>query len=195
MTEPAAPFLVRDLMTVGVATCTPDTPVADIARLMVDKDLEALVVLDGEEGHALGVVSQDELASAHSRSDLRELKAEDVMRDGVPQVPPEIPLTAAAQIMRDQRVRALFIMHHSAGIEYPAAVLTYRHLLRYLAARNPEELRDLGIRAERESPLEVFLRRRDAARDAARNTARDAGHNTARDAAQNAARNQQKREP
>lgn len=163
--QPGLPQLVRELMTVGVATCPPDTLVIDLARLMLEKDLEAVVVLDPLEGHALGVVGQDELVQAYSRVDVRQLKAEDVMRDGVPQVPPEIPLAVATQIMQDQRVRALFIMHHSGGIEYPAGVISYRHMLRYLAAREGEDLKDLGINAERQSPMEIFLQRREAARN------------------------------
>ncbi|HEX7972880.1 MAG TPA: CBS domain-containing protein [Anaerolineales bacterium] len=165
MTEnSSSPQLVRDLMTVGVATCSPETPIVDIARILLDKGLDALVVLDQGEGHALGMVSQDDLARAYTRPDARQLKAEDVMSDGVPQVPPEIPLAAAAQIMRDQGVRALFIMHHAAGIEYPAAVISYRHLLRHLAAQDGEDLRDLGIQAARQSPLDVFIQRREEAR-------------------------------
>jgi CBS-domain-containing membrane protein len=143
------PELVRDLMTVGVSTCPPDTLVVDIARLMLEKGLEAVVVLDPEEGHALGVVSQTELARAYARPDVRDLTAEQVMRDDVPQAPPDIPLAVAAQLMQDQNTRALFLMHHAGGVIYPAGVITYAHLLRHLAARDAEELRDLGIGAER----------------------------------------------
>ena len=53
----------------------------------------------------------------------------------VPRVPPDIPLKTAAQIMQDQGVRVLFLTHHAGGIEYPAAYITYKHLLRHLAAR------------------------------------------------------------
>jgi len=168
MTDNPSPKLVRDLMSVGVATCPPDALLADIVRLMLEKNLEALVVLDPEEdGHALGVITQDEIVKAYARSEPSSLKASDVMRDGVPQVPPEIPLVAAAQIMLDMKVRALFMMHHSAGIEYPAAFITYRHLLRHFIAASDEDLKDLGLSAERQSPLEIFIQRRDAARKAA----------------------------
>ncbi|MEW5985740.1 MAG: CBS domain-containing protein [Chloroflexota bacterium] len=155
--------LVRDLMSVGVATCPPATPLKAVAHLLLDKELEGVVVLD-EQGHALGVVTQEELVEAYSQGEYQGLTAADVMQDGVPQVPPDIPLTTAAQIMRDRRVRVLFLMHHAGGIEYPAAVLTYHHLLRHLAAENNEELQDLGIRAAREGPLETFIKRRDEAR-------------------------------
>jgi len=152
---------VRDLMTVGVETCTPETPLMEIARAMLLNQLDEVVVL--EEGNALGVVGQKELVQAYIREDFDQLVAEDVMREGIPQVPPDIPLTAAAQVMLDLDVRTLFLMHQSAGIEYPAALITFRHLLRHMTAENLDELRDLGIRAERKSPLETFIERRNAA--------------------------------
>jgi CBS domain-containing protein len=155
-------LLVRDLMTVGAITCAPDTPLADLARLVLDKNLEAVVILD--EGNAVGAVDQDDLVRAYARQDAWSLKAEDIMQEEVPEVPPDIPMIAAAQRMQDEGKRAVFLMHYSAGIGYPAGLLTYRHVLRHLAARSPEELRDLGIQAQRQSPLEAFIQRRDSAR-------------------------------
>lgn len=157
------PRLVRDLMTVGVTTCPVNTPVEEVARTLLTKELEGVALLD-ERGHAVGVVTRDELARAYSRGQLAGLTAEEIMRDGVPQVPPDIPLNVAVQIMQDLGVRILYMMHHAGGIEYPAAVLTYRHLLRHIAAEDESELADLGIKAEREPPLESFIRRRDEAR-------------------------------
>ena len=160
--------LVRDLMTVGVPTCPPHTPIVDLTRLMLEKNWEAVIVLEGEEGHAIGVVSQDELIKAYEREDARSLMVEDVMRESVPQIPPDIPLTAAAQIMQDKGVRVLFLMHHAGGIGYPAAMISYQHFLRHLIAQDSDDLHDLGIHAERQSPLEAFIQKRDAARRQAR---------------------------
>jgi predicted transcriptional regulator len=157
------PKLVRDLMSVGVLTCPPHTAVTELARLFLEKEVEAVIVLD-DQGHAVGTVSRDELVRAYAHGDYEELTVEAIMRDGVVQAPPDIPLTAAAQIMQDHGVRVLFLMHHAGGIEYPAAWLTYTHFLRHMAAGNEEELRDLGIKAEREPPLVTFMRRRDEAR-------------------------------
>jgi len=158
------PQLVRDLMTVGVETCSPDTPVVDLAGRLLEKGIEEVVVL--ADGHALGVVGQEELVRAFARStleDVKSLRASDVLREGVPQVPPNIPLTAAVEIMLDQGVRTLFLMHHAGGIEYPAAQISYRHYLRVIAAHGNEDLRDLGILAQRRSPLDTFVQRRDEA--------------------------------
>lgn len=154
------PKLIRDLMTVGVVTCDPNTPATTIAEAILERDLEAVVVLD-EEGHALGMVGQEELVAAYSRDNYTELTAEDVMRDGVPQIPPDIPITVGAQLMQDQGTRVFFLMHHAGGIEYPAAVISYRHFLHHMAMKDPADLKDLGIYAERQAPLDSFIERRE----------------------------------
>lgn len=161
--KPSSPKLVRDLMTVGVLTCSLETPIVELTRILLERELEGAVVLD-DRGHAAGVVSRDDLVRAYAEDDYQALTAEEVMHADVPQVPPDIPLSAAAKIMQDQNRRIVFMMHHAGGIEYPAAMLSYNHLLRQLAAEDEADLSDLGIKADRESPLEAFIRRRDEAR-------------------------------
>ena len=155
-------MLVRDLMAVGVPTCALDDSVVELTRWFLEKDIEGAVVLD-DNGHGAGVVTHDELVKAYAKGGYELLTAQDVMRADVPTVPPDIPLTAAAQIMQDMKTRIIYMTHHAGGIEYPAAYLTYKHLLRHLAAEDGAELKDLGIKAEREAPLETFFRRRDEA--------------------------------
>ncbi len=140
----------------------PETPAADIARLLLERDLEGVVVLD-IEGHAVGVVTRTELAAAFAQGKTNDAYAEDIMHAGVPQIPPDIPLEAAVSLMLDEGQRVYFLMHHAAGVLYPAAMISFTHILRVLAARNADELRDLGIKAERESPIETFIKKREAA--------------------------------
>lgn len=170
-----SPRLVRDLMSVGVPTCSPETPIVDLTRLLLERGVEAIVVLD-EQGHAPGIVSRDDLVRVYAQTEAGKppetLTAGEVMQPGVPQAPPDIPLTAAAQIMQDQGVRVLYMMHHAGGIAYPAAMLTYKHLLRHLAMESEADLSDLGIKAQREAPLETFIRRRDEARQRAEKSGR-----------------------
>ncbi len=158
----SSPTLVRDLMSVGVPTCALDDSVVELTRWFLEKDIEGAVVLD-DNGHGAGVVTHDELVKAYAKGGYELLTAQDVMRADVPTVPPDIPLTAVAQIMQDMKTRIIYMTHHAGGIEYPAAYLTYKHLLRHLAAEDGAELKDLGIKAEREAPLETFFRRRDEA--------------------------------
>ncbi|MEW6285295.1 MAG: CBS domain-containing protein [Chloroflexota bacterium] len=157
------PLLVRDLMTVGVPTCKWNSPIRDIARFLLEHHVEAMCVLDAE-GHSIGVVGEQELVAAYGREELDTLTAEDIMSEGVPELNPDLPLTAAAQMMKDRGIRIAYMMHNSAGIIYPAAYISYRHILRHIAARDEKDLKDLGLAAERKSPLEQFIERRDEAR-------------------------------
>jgi ribosomal protein S25 len=86
------------------------------------------------------------------------------MSEGVPELGADIPLTVAAQMMKDKGIRIAYMMHNSAGIIYPAAFISYRHILRHMAAKDDSELKDLGLAAERKSPIEQFIARRDEAR-------------------------------
>jgi CBS domain-containing protein len=150
-------------MTVGVPTCKTDSPIVDIARFLVEQNAEEMVVL-GSEGEGVGIVGYEELVSAYGREDIQSLAAEDIMREGVPELPSDIPLVAAAQMMKDKRIRVAYQTHNSSGIIYPAAMISYRHIIRHLAAKDESELKDLGLTAERKSPVERFIERRDEAR-------------------------------
>lgn len=158
-----SPVLVRNLMTIGVPTCKITTSIVEIARFLIKNNVEEMVVL-GHEGEGIGVCGFKELVKAYDREDVRQLTAEEIMLEGVPELPSDIPLKLAAQIMQDKDIRVAYMNHNSAGIIYPAASISYKHLVRHLAAENKEELKDLGFHAEGKSPLEQFIERREDAR-------------------------------
>jgi predicted transcriptional regulator len=155
--------LVRDLMTVGVPTCKTISPIIDVARFILEHNIEEMVVLD-QEGHGVGVIGYEELVGIYGRDNLDALTVEEVMREGVPELPPDISIVLAAQMMKDRRIRVAYMNHNAGGIIYPAALISYRHILRALAASDQKDLKDLGIAAERKSPIEQFIERRDEAR-------------------------------
>ena len=164
MTDSSAPLpnLVRDLMKVGVVTCSPDTTLKQLARLILEHNVEDVVVLD--EGNAIGVVGQTDLVAAFPHPEFENRTVKDIMREELCQVPPDIPITTAVQIMQDQNARTIFMMHNSSGIEYPAASITYSHILRLISASNLGDLDNPRISAKRKSSIEVFIERREAAR-------------------------------
>lgn len=126
--------LVRDLMHIGVITCQADMPLVDAVAILLRENLESLIVLD-ENGHAVGLLGRREAVLAYGRSGAtsrccESLTIADVMRPEIPEIPADIPAAAAAQIMLDQGVRDLYLLHHDSGISWPAAVFRFEDVLR-----------------------------------------------------------------
>lgn len=147
--------LVRDMMRVGVPTCREDTPLKDAARLLVERNVSALVVLD-EDGNAVGWLGEQHVARAIDRDHAR-LTAADVMREHVPEILPDIPAAAAAHLMLDRGLQQLFVTHHAGGIKYPAAVITLQDVIRMIAGM--ERAPGVGVGAERPTAVDLFKHR------------------------------------
>ncbi len=75
MPETPLPRLLRDLMTVGVMTCTPQTTVPELAQSLLDHDWDEVVVFD--DGKSLGVVGQDDLFKVFARDNTKLITASD----------------------------------------------------------------------------------------------------------------------
>ncbi len=63
-----ATLLVKDVMSDGAVTTTPDTPIADAARLMVERKIGCLPVVEGDE--LIGILSESDIVSAVARGTL-----------------------------------------------------------------------------------------------------------------------------
>ncbi len=132
--------LVRDLMQIGVTTCSVDTPLTEAVQILLQEELEALVALD-ENGHAAGLLTRLDIVSAYGRAAAspgghETLNVADVMRPNIPEIPPDIPAAAAIQLMIDWNVREIYLMHHDGGISWPAARLGVEQILRHLASKS-----------------------------------------------------------
>jgi CBS domain-containing protein len=148
--------LVRDLMQIGVTTCPADTPLVKAVRILLHENLESLIARD-DNGHAIGLFGRREAVAAYGLSgayvySCETLTVADVIRSEIPEIPPDIPATAAAQIMLDQNVRDIYLMHHDGGISWPAAVLRFEDVLRYLAAESEAEGIALRVSTSPKSP-------------------------------------------
>jgi CBS domain-containing protein len=123
-------------MKIGVPTCALETPLAEVARIMVRDQADSLIVMD--EFGACGIVSQSDLVRAYSRNFML-LAAKDVMTEKITSISPEAPLTSAANLMQDERVHQVFIMHDHPGPSRPNAVITMRAIVREMAGLEPEK--------------------------------------------------------
>ena len=129
--------LVRDLMRIGVRTCRTNTPLTEAICILVNENIGSVVVLD-ENGNAVGLFGSREVINAFGLygADIRNhrnLFVAEVMQPEIPEIPPDIPAMAAAQLMLDQNIREMYLMHHDGGFKWPSAVLRFEDILSDLA--------------------------------------------------------------
>jgi CBS domain-containing protein len=94
--DKAAGITAADLMTAPAVTVGPDAPVADAARLMYDRKVKRLPVVN-PAGHLLGIISRVDVLAVFSRPD------EDISEEVTRAVLPGIAPAAAAHLHVDVR--------------------------------------------------------------------------------------------
>ena len=119
---------VRDVMTRGVITVPFDTPVSEIAKLLVRERLSGIVVT-APSGEAVGVISEIDIIKVFEK-DWDKLTAEDVMSTVVRTIDPETTLRKAAAIMRDLNIHRLVILSLKPAPGVPIGILTASDILR-----------------------------------------------------------------
>lgn len=113
-------MLVRERMTPNPVTITPDTSVSDAMRLMREKRIRRLPILDAH-AHLVGIITDSDLLYAtpspvtslsvwEIHDLLYKLKVEKVMTYEVKTVTEDTPLEEAARILADNRISGLPVM-------------------------------------------------------------------------------------
>lgn len=150
----------RDVMTERVITVTLDTPVTDVAKLLLEKEISGVPVEDAE-GHLIGMISeadlmhrveigpqklpekperwwitmsQAELAEAYKKT--QGLTAREVMHEGIYNVSPEMDLVDVVEAMERHAVKRMLVMEDGRL----RGIVTRSNLLRgFLAGRAAAE--------------------------------------------------------
>jgi CBS domain-containing protein len=133
---------VADVMTRRPVSVRADTPLETVAAVLAGSRISAVPVVD-DRGTATGVVSELDLIRAGADAGV----AADVMTGPVRTVAATEPVSSAARLLADARVRRLFVVERGRL----AGVLARRDLLRtYLRA-------DDDIRAQVESAVRALV--------------------------------------
>ena len=101
----------KDIMTSPVVTVTPDTPLKDVAALLVERGINAVPVADA--GNRLcGIVSEADLLTLEigASGASPPHTAREVMTQSVLPVGPERPARDGARLMLDLRIGALPVL-------------------------------------------------------------------------------------
>lgn len=127
---------VRDLMHQGVLTCRPETTIQDAARLMVEHDVSALVVVDDEDRMS-GVLSRTDLVKirllARNKEHWRQQPVSDIMIKTVASVLADDSLEHASEMMMNRHIHRVVVVEHSEMGTKPLGILSITDIVRDIA--------------------------------------------------------------
>ena len=105
---------VREIMTPNPACCTPDTPLREVEKAMVDNDCgEIPIVRSASDGALVGVVTDRDIVCrliAQNRNPL-ELTAESCMSSPVVGVRESTQIEECARIMEESQIRRVPVVN------------------------------------------------------------------------------------
>jgi CBS domain-containing protein len=105
---------VKDVMTADPACCTPDTPLAEVARLMVANDCgEIPVVEDKTRKRPIGVVTDRDIVCRTIANNINPLEktAADGMSTPIVTVRPDLPVEHCHRIMEEKQIRRVPVVN------------------------------------------------------------------------------------
>jgi CBS-domain-containing membrane protein len=123
---------VGDIMHCRVVTCAAETGLNDVAKLLVENHIHAVVIVD-DTYNAVGVVSQTDLVLARqgrSPDAIAKMKAADVMTRGLVACEKDTPLTDAVTKMTRLRIHRLVVVKRSEGRQEPIGVISMTDIIR-----------------------------------------------------------------
>ena len=126
--------LIRDVMTRGVVTVSPDTPVKEIAERMANQHLSGVAVISAQ-GDALGFISGIDMIKVLRKPDLKRLTAEDIMSSCLIAIAPDATLGKAAKIMDLGNIHRLLILSEKGvgASQRPVGILSTSDIVQEVA--------------------------------------------------------------
>lgn len=120
---------VGERMHPGIISCSRSDTLGQAAKTMIDNDIHALVVVEGDK--AVGVLSQTDIVLARQGrtvEDARALSVGEVMTEGCATVDADAPLSGAVTDMMKRRIHRLVVCDNGK----PIGVLSMTDLVRRL---------------------------------------------------------------
>jgi CBS domain-containing protein len=124
---------VCEAMHRGVVTASVGATAAEIAQIMLENDVSAVVVAD-EQLNACGVVTKTDLIACYGK-DLAAITAEDMMSSGLITVSPDTLVHEAVQQMLASKVHQLVIVSGAGVHRRPVGILTIGDVVAMMAGR------------------------------------------------------------
>lgn len=110
---------VKDVMTADPACCTPETPLTEVARMMVDNDCGEIPVVEAQGSKKpVGVVTDRDIVIRTIAENINplELTAADCMTTPVVTVLADLPAEECCRTMEEKQIRRVPVVHDNGDI-------------------------------------------------------------------------------
>jgi PAS domain S-box-containing protein len=131
---------VGDIMTEDIASVSSGTSIISAAKIMSDKNISCLVVLDNE--NLTGIITETDLLkkAVAKGNDFRNLKIEEIMSSPVRSYPRDLSVLEASKIMEAEKIRRLVIVEEDRAVGIITQTDIVRTLTTYSMWKNVEDL-------------------------------------------------------
>jgi len=109
---------VRDIMSRGVITVPFDSTLTEVVKTFAEENITGVVVV-ARDGAVMGVISEIDIVKVFDR-DFDNITAEYIMSDPVKSISPDDTIQDAAEIMKNNGVHRLVIVHKKTRLSIPA---------------------------------------------------------------------------
>ena len=159
--------LVRDLMHPGVLSCSPDSSLGQVARLLAQNHVHCLFIFDGQPLPVGVITDYDVLAGewlsgdAESLAVMRKMTAGELMSTPVEMADADVSAEDAAARMREDNIRRLLVVDD----DRPVGVISVSDFIADLASKTPikrekvsDVMSDAYLVCRDKTPLSATLR-------------------------------------
>jgi len=124
---------VKELMSTDVKSCTPETDLATVVRMMWDGDCGIIPVVD-DQRRVIGVITDRDIciAAATRSLDPARIRVSDAMTRDVSTCPEDADPRSALQTLKDRRIRRLPVVNRQDRL---VGVLSLNDLVRRAECR------------------------------------------------------------
>jgi predicted transcriptional regulator len=127
--------LVSEVMHRGIIACSSATTVQEVARILTEQDISALVVTDNQI--LVGIISRTDVVNARLYEQYwtqwHSLTAAHIMTKDVLTVPADASLEHAGRLLMERHIHRLVVVEERDGRPIPIGVLSLTDIVRDLA--------------------------------------------------------------
>ncbi|BFI76122.1 CBS domain-containing protein [Sulfurisphaera ohwakuensis] len=107
--------IVKEYMKTQVISVTKDAKLSDIAKVMTEKNIGSVIVVDGNK--PVGIITERDIVKAIGKGKGLETKAEEFMTASLITIREDSPITGALALMRQFNIRHLPVVDDKGNLK------------------------------------------------------------------------------